>query len=459
MFMLCVLPNLLVAQPGHLLSGLLNFSPQANFFQPAYAPRGSFFVGLPVVSRVSLLASNSFSYQDVFLSERDPLELLHTKNNSLGIGASVGIFLAGYKSPREHYVSLFANQRLETFLYYPKDLVQLLWKGNASSVGQIQDFKSLQTEVLAYQEIGLGYSLPVSRKLRLGAHLKYLFGLVNLSMPTATEANLQIDSDTYVHAFSLKDWRVRSSNLPLDSAIFTNNKSFDSREVVSMLEDKLLMALPMTDDFIMPNNRGLAIDLGVSYDISPLLNVSAALRDIGFISWRDRTYSYTVENEYTTLGDLNLSEEIDLDSLRRNLESNFSFVADTSHYNSTLHASLFSTFSWRLSRDNYLSASHMLQRLPSGPLGRFHAYYSVSYMRHLGQHVSASVSLLRQPQHTTLGMAFVYNVGVFQLYGALGNALGLLNVPGMRMVDINLGINIITGRPFKKYRKSARLCP
>ena len=434
-----LLSQFLLAQPGHLMSGLLNFSPQANFLQPAYAPEGQLFVGLPGLSRISILANNRLSYRDIFLSERDPVELLSSQRNSLAIEANVGLFLFGYKSAQSHYVSLFLNQRLGTFFYYPRDFVKLFWQGNASLIGREQYLGSLQTELLAYQEIGLGYSFPISKRLRLGAHLKYLIGLANLSMPRAAEVDLQIDSDTFVHTFTLRNFRIRSSTIPIDSSAVTTY-------------------MPMLQDLSLSRNRGMAADIGMSYDISPLLNLSVSLRDIGMISWRDSPRVYTVEHSYTTLGDVDLNMA-NIDSLRSNLVDDFGLSIDTLRYNSSLHSSVFSTFSWRLSRDNYLSASHTFQRLPGSFLGRVRTYYSLSYMRHMSRNFSASASIMGYPQHITLGLACVYNVGAFQLYGALGNVLGLFDVPGMRVADISLGVNIITGRRFRKYDRSARLCP
>ena len=437
--MLCVLPQLLLAQPGHLMSGLLNFAPQANFFQPAYVPEGKLFIGLPGLSRISFLANNRLSYRDIFLSRKDPVELLSSQRNSLGVEANIGLFLFGYKSTRSHYVSLFVNQRLGTFFYYPRDFVKLFWQGNASLIGREKYLGSLQTELLAYQEIGLGYSFPISKRLRLGAHLKYLIGFANLSMPRAAEVDLQIDSDTFVHTFTLRNFRIRSSTLPLDSSI-------------------LATYMPMLQGFSLPRNRGVAVDIGVSYDISPLHNISVALRDLGTISWRASPRIYTVDHSYTTLGDVDISMA-NLDTLRSNLVDDFGLRADTLQYSSVLHYSLFSTFSWRLSRDNYLSASHTLQRLPGSFFGRIRMYYSLSYMRRLGKHISSSVSIVGYPQHITLGLSFVYNVGAFQLYGALGNVLGLLDVPNMRVADVSLGVNIVPGRRFRKYDRSARICP
>ena len=434
-----MLPKLLAAQPEYSLSGLLNFGPQANFLHPSYAPDGVVFVGLPVLSKVSILANNRFSYRDLGLSGKNPLDLLRKRNNSLGLEVGIGSFLFGFKSRNNHYASFFANERVKNFLYYPKDFLGLVWTGNSSLTGRSKSVGVLRAEVLAYREIGFGYSLPITNRLRVGAHLKYLIGLASLNMPDDAGFELQIDNDTYVHNLILKDWRIRASTLPLDTANVLNNP----------IETK---------DFLFPNNRGLALDLGLSYDISPLVNLSVSLRDLGAISWKHKTYSYTLEDsEFLIEGvDLTIDGLVDVPD---STKGDFKLKGEAMNYRSPLHYSVFSTLAWRLSRDNYLSVSHTLQRLPGSFPGKLRMYYSISYMRHLGRRFTASVSAIRYPQRLTLGMAVAYNFASFQLYSSMGNVLGLVDVPGIRVVDFNIGLNIITGRSFAKHDKNARLCP
>ena len=113
-----------------------------------------------------------------------------------------------------------------------------------------------------------------------------------------------------------------------------------------------------------------------------------------------------------------------------------------------------------MSRDNYLSFSLGLQRIPNNStIGHIRTYYSLSYMRQMWRRWSVSLSGIHYPQQITLGTAIAYQYGVFQVYGALGNILGLFNVPNMHIMDINFGINIITGRNLRGYNKKVRYCP
>ena len=444
------LPRLLCAQPEYSLSGLLNFGPQANFLHPAYLPDGSFFLGLPVLSKVSVLGNNRFSYTDIE-NAKDPTDLLRLDRNSTGLELGIGLFLCGVKFKPNHYVSLFMNHRTSTFLYYPKDAVRPFSPPDPPVSRQKYRIDELWMDVSSYQEIGLGYSFPVTKKLRGGVHLKYLNGLADLYMSGGVAFDLDIDNIEERHELLFRRWSMQWSvpyvDVPtsLDSTTFVKDWGLRPERAKGR-------------DFLFSSNRGMALDMGVSYEIAPLLNLSVTLRDIGMISWKENPQSHSV-----------FSKEIGIDSLlyvqdkkkpfRDQLVDSFVLESNADRYLRWLYYSMISTLSWRLSRDNYFSTSLMLQRLPGSFPGRIRGYYSLSYLRHLGRHVSASASVMRYPQHFTLGLGLVYNVGPLQVYASVGNLKELIDAAGIRIVDVNFGINIITGRSFAKYDKNARLCP
>ena len=436
-WVLIAVPMVVCGQPEHAMSGLLHFHPQFHYLHPSTVPEGKLHLGLPVLSKVSLLANHRLSYRDVFLSERSFVDALSSRSNSLGLEVGLGTFMLGYRSSWQHYASFFINERAAFFLYYPKDLVSFLWQGNTAVAGRTIELNALHAEMLMYREVGMSYSFPVNRRLRLGFQLKYLVGLANVHIPRNSTVDLDVDPRTFEHRLRFEQWRVRWAGLPLDSALSLGTN------------------FAMTD-LILNDNRGYALGMGMSYRVTPFTDLHVSLRDLGFIRWKSNTFSYMLEDNMITVD--GVEEEERVEDLGSELSEAFVLEGTDDPYTTFLHYNLLSTLSWRMTRDNYLSASLGLQRVPSRDLGYIRAYYSVSYMRQLWRRLSASVFVIRYPQRFTMGTALAYQVGVFQLHGAVGNILGLFDVPNIHVVDFNIGLNIVTGRRIVS-RRRAVLCP
>ena len=66
-----------LAQEGTSFYHLGCATMQSTAFNASYFPKGDFFVGLPVLSGISLYANNRFSYDDVVIKKGDILSLIH----------------------------------------------------------------------------------------------------------------------------------------------------------------------------------------------------------------------------------------------------------------------------------------------------------------------------------------------------------------------------------------------
>ena len=64
-----------LAQEGTSFYHLGSATIQSTAFNASYFPKGDFFVGLPVLSGISLYANNRFSYDDVVIKNGDINEI------------------------------------------------------------------------------------------------------------------------------------------------------------------------------------------------------------------------------------------------------------------------------------------------------------------------------------------------------------------------------------------------
>ena len=143
--------------------------------------------------------------------------------------------------------------------------------------------------MLSYREIGLSYSFPLNKRLRLGLHAKYLLGLASIHVPRDAEADLSVDPVTFAHRISFRNWRIHWANLPLNSD---------------------LQIRPSVDpmNWVLNNNQGFAVSLGMSYRMSPSWDLNVSLRDIGFIKWQNMTHGYAIKDTDIFLEGVNLDQ-------------------------------------------------------------------------------------------------------------------------------------------------------
>lgn len=126
-----------------------------------------------------------------------------------------------------------------------------------------------------YVDIALGHSRKITKDLRVGTRLKFLFGL--------GYADVVFDRMDVV--MNNKQWVINakgSANIALGGA-YTHNA------------ERMVNGKPAVDGYddisVGLNGFGAAIDLGVTYDLSNVLTeglvVSASVNDLGFMNWNN----------------------------------------------------------------------------------------------------------------------------------------------------------------------------
>lgn len=126
-----------------------------------------------------------------------------------------------------------------------------------------------------YVDIALGHSRKITKDLRVGARMKFLFGL--------GYADVVFDRMDVV--MNNKQWVINakgSANIALGGA-YTHNA------------ERMVNGKPAVDGYddisVGLNGFGAAIDLGVTYDLSNVLTeglvVSASVNDLGFMNWNN----------------------------------------------------------------------------------------------------------------------------------------------------------------------------
>ncbi len=146
----------------------------------------------------------------------------------------------------------------------------------------------------AYIEVGAGYSRAINERLTVGGKAKLLLGAGNI--------NLNINQ-LYMYG---KDAGIDSEfQLKTDAYLEASAKGLDLEEENGYITDLDYNSFGIS-------GYGAGIDLGASYQVMKNLTVSAAILDLGFISWGKSSTQIAESDKNTTIDKNNYSESSDV---------------------------------------------------------------------------------------------------------------------------------------------------
>lgn len=294
-----------------------------NTLNPALLPsRG--YVNIPLIGQfgsgieTNFLSVKNFLYPSAdgngmvtFMnSEVSSSEFLSrlADNNYICGGMSMNLLGLGLYT-KHGFLSFGFDMKVSIDGNIPKDLFAL---AKSTSTGTY-DISNLGAEVSLYNQLSVGYTLPIGNNLQIGAKIKLLGGL----------ARAHVNVEQLSCSLSAQEWRADASVLVEGNIVGMNFDNLHGRTDVKtdQLED---MISSDSIDFKRIRNFGGAIDLGVEMKLlDEHINLSAAVTDLGFIKWNaasgfsarssDMNYSfagYDFDKEEFTVND---TEDMTLD--------------------------------------------------------------------------------------------------------------------------------------------------
>jgi len=417
-------------QSGISLYHLNNATFQANNMNPAFMPDGKIFLGIPVLSGITLDYNNRVSYNDlVTTNELGNLEwdfgnfVSQAKGrNWLSLEGEVSTFYIGIRPTATQAFSFFIRERFGARGFYTDDVVDFAWNGNAQFVDQKVDIGSTLIDVRYYREYGIGYwkSLP-NRGINFGVRFKFLNGMVSAVTEKGMSGTVFTEADNFQTSFDLDNVALNTSG----QNIFETGD-----DLVSHL--------------ISNGNIGFGIDLGLHWKINKNLSAAVSVTDLGYINWKvdpenfsvlDTTFRY----EGVDLQDLNQIGDVLQDSLVNRFQDTTTNVAFKTGLNTNFYGSLI----YQLSEKDQLTATVANQTIR----GKWRMLYGIGYTRKFGKVLVASANLTQTAQYgLDFGLATAVNLGTFQFYIASDKLIRVWDVPNAKAFDLRFGINFIFGR-------------
>lgn len=204
-----------------------------------------------------------------------------------------------------------------TNVYMPKELFRFMKNGVDSPEGSHYQVDNINITSTNYAEIAFGHARQLDEQWTVGAKMKFLVGLGKL---TARIDRLDITAgqdkwlvtpsgaEMYASAKGLLTPTKGETKNYEDSDYQTNEDG--SRTLKPGTEQQFSYDdIDYDDDNIGPTGFGLAFDFGASYKLNDEWSFSAAVLDLGFISWKN-TVKGTMKNTFEFDG----FDEIAIDS-------------------------------------------------------------------------------------------------------------------------------------------------
>ena len=264
---------------------------------PALQPARGYF-NIPAIGAIGLSASsnklsiddfidiieneNDFLNSDKFISRLD-------NKNTMNIDLTVDIISFGFYSGKGFWtVNLGARSIISASI--PKSMFEFARYANLDPdlddrLNLDYDIRDMELHADIFTEIGLGYSRPVTKDLTVGGRVKVLVGLGNLDAKI-DQITAKINTEDIL---SYQSWKVKTKGR-LETSM--KGLEFGYNSDGGYIDDI---------DFDSPgvSGYGFGIDLGASYNFLGCINVSAAILDLGFISWtKSSTTIATTDSEH-----------------------------------------------------------------------------------------------------------------------------------------------------------------
>lgn len=353
------------------------------------------------------------------------------------------------------FLTVAITEKLKYGLSLPYDLFEFTLNGNMPYMqdNKPHDFSGFGVNFTHYRELAVGGLMQANDKLTMGGRVKILFGMANVNT-NFKELSLYTDPDDYSMTFTT-DMNVHSS-LP----IYFDMNMLDIDSIGMSVNDASLTAFEdnPASYFLNLKNIGLGFDLGVSYKLTPEIDLYASLTDFGFISWNTNPQNFLSKGQYDFRG-----LEVELWENEEEMDESLKEFGDT----------LFNIFKPSLVETGYITwlptsiyiggkyKFHQLLHFTALYRGEF---YRKSYMQsvtlgvnsNLTDYISAHLTYSlahRTANHVGFGLSA--RLGPVSWYIVTDSFTNMIWPQKATNINLRMGCNIVFG--YKKIKSSASM--
>lgn len=257
---------------------------------PAIANEQS-YVAMPGISNLNVAMRSNIGVKDVLFNRNGKTttflnpnvsasEFLSNINDNNKVNADIKVTLlgAGFKG-FNGYNHISINARANVGVNIPGSLLRLAKEGVENKTYDISDFRA---HADAYTEIALGHSHKLNDQWSVGATLKVLLGGANVDAEF-NKAELSLEDNAWN---AITNGEIQASVKGLTYKQETKMRGADENHPHTYVNDVDVKNTGL-------NGFGLGLDLGAVFTLNEYWKFSAALLDLGFISWNNNMVAST----------------------------------------------------------------------------------------------------------------------------------------------------------------------
>ena len=422
--------------------------PQTLLLNPGLETDYKFHIGVPLLSGFSSeIKSTGFSLAEIFSVNNntinDKISAVLNKidaNDYLKVNTQIEVFSAGFRFDKKTYVSFGFYQELDAIGYLPKDALTLINEGNTSYLNKSFSISEMIYKLDVLGVIHVGISRKVSDKLTLGGRFKVYSSALNLETTnnSGTFTTRLGNNNIYVHHLDNVNFNTRTSGL------ISNNEYIS--DASTYIENSLL-----------GGNLGAGIDLGFTYHVTPQLQLSGSLIDLGFVQHTKNIKNKLIVGSFTFEGiefefDSNRNYWGELDAA---LKEQLPIVDNQDSYTSwrpaKVNAAIKYSFGEKRSKycydntlkDFYTNAFGAQLYSVFRPLRQqfaFTSFYEKSFSNKLQAKITHTID---DYSYYNIGVGVSAKIWKINFYGILDNLTKLSDISTSNNVSLQFGFNLL----------------
>lgn len=275
---------------------------------PAYGNERN-YIAVPALGNFNITAGLNVNATDIFYQRNNKtVTLLHPDvspeealgnlqgRTRIGITSNIEVLGAGFKA-WGGYNTVDVALRTRISAQIPKTLFTFLKEDITNKQYGIYNTSA---DAISYAEIAFGHSRQLNDKLRVGAKAKLLLGMAFIQT-NFNKAELTLGTDEWV---GVTNATVRASMM----------KSTFKHEVNDKTNHEYVSGIDTDNAKFSINGIGAAIDLGLDYKIDKDWSISAAVTDLGFMSWNNSLLASTDGDQTVHTGKYKFNADDDADN-------------------------------------------------------------------------------------------------------------------------------------------------
>lgn len=258
------------------------------------------------------------TFMNPYVSTADALSGFNTTMNKITADVDLTLLSAGFRA-FGGYNTISLDSRTDVALGLPYSLLE--FAKNTGNKSYVMD--DINAQAQSYVQLAFGHSRQLGKHWRVGAKVKFLFGVARADVQfTDLRADLSADdkwimSGKAIANVSMKGFRYLTTHKEYNDA---SKGTYDRVDDIDV-------------DGVGVGGFGLAVDLGATYKPNKDWTISVAVTDLGYISWTSTMTASNKQSEFVFNGFHDITAD-DYDA-NGNRKDN-SFEAQTDKYGDQL---------------------------------------------------------------------------------------------------------------------------